>query len=155
MNVVIMGCGRTGASVAARLAGEGHAVTVLDVQEAAFRRLPASFRGKRTVGSGMDQRVLESAGLREADGFMALAQGDNRNVFAAQIAMHIFGVSNAVVRLNDPFRSEIFSRLGLRTFSPTVIGVDLAYKALMGPPPAVDGAAGASSADRASAETSA
>lgn len=136
MNVVIMGCGRTGASVAARLSGEGHGVTVIDTQEAAFRRLPASFNGKRTVGSGMDQRVLEAAGVRQADAFMALAQGDNRNVFAAQIAMHIFGVDNAVVRLNDPFRSEIFSRLGLRTFSPTIVGVDLAYRALMGPPPA-------------------
>ncbi len=138
VNVVIMGCGRTGASVAARLSSEGHGVTVIDTQEGAFRRLPASFSGKRTVGSGMDQRVLEHAGLRQADAFMALAQGDNRNVFAAQIAMHVFGVTNAVVRLNDPFRSEIFSRLGLRTFSPTVIGVDLAYRALMGPPPAFD-----------------
>jgi trk/ktr system potassium uptake protein len=142
VNVVIMGCGRTGASVAARLSSEGHTVTVIDTQEAAFRRLPASFTGQRTVGSGVDQRVLESAGLREADAFMALAQGDNRNVFAAQIALHIFGVANAVVRLNDPFRSEIFSRLGLRTFSPTIVGVDLAYRALMGPPPGAEPAPG-------------
>jgi trk system potassium uptake protein TrkA len=138
VNVVIMGCGRTGASVAARLSSEGHTVNVIDTQEASFRRLPASFKGRLIVGSGMDQRILEDAGLRQADAFMALAQGDNRNVFAAQIAMHIFGVKNAVVRLNDPFRSEIFSRLGLRTFSPTVIGVDLAYKALMGPAPVVE-----------------
>lgn len=138
MNVVIMGCGRTGASVAARLATEGHHVNVIDVQESAFRRLPGSFSGRRIVGSGMDQRILEGADLRQADAFMALAQGDNRNVFAAQVAIHIFGVKNAVVRLNDPFRGEIFSRLGLRTFSPTVIGADLAYRALMGPPPVVE-----------------
>lgn len=133
-----MGCGRTGASVASRLVGEGHTVNVIDTQESAFRRLPTSFKGKRIVGSGMDQRVLEEADLRKADAFMALAQGDNRNVFAAQVAMHIFGVKNAVVRLNDPFRGEIFSRLGLRTFSPTVIGADLAYRALVGPPPVVE-----------------
>ena len=138
MNVVIMGCGRTGASVAARLVTDGHSVNVIDTQEAAFRRLPTSFNGRRIVGSGMDQRILEDADLRKADAFMALAQGDNRNVFAAQVAMHIFGVKNAVVRLNDPFRGEIFSRLGLRTFSPTVIGADLAYRALMGPPPVVE-----------------
>jgi trk system potassium uptake protein TrkA len=138
VNVVIMGCGRTGASVAARLAGEGHAVTVIDAQEASFRRLPSSFTGQRIVGSGMDQRVLESAGLRRADAFMALAQGDNRNIFAAQVALHIFGVQNVVARQNDPFRSEIFARLGLRTFSPTVIGADLAYRALVGPPPVIE-----------------
>ncbi len=135
---MIMGCGRTGASVASRLVSDGHSVNVIDTQESAFRRLPSSFSGRRIVGSGMDQRILEDADLRKADAFMALAQGDNRNVFAAQMAMHIFGVKNAVVRLNDPFRGEIFSRLGLRTFSPTVIGADLAYRALMGPAPVVE-----------------
>lgn len=138
MNVVIMGCGRTGASVAARLSHEGHSVAIIDSQESAFRRLPASFEGRRIVGSGMDQRVLESAGVRQADAFMALAQGDNRNIFASQVALHIFGVQNVVARQNDPFRSEIFSRLGVRTFSPTVVGADLAYRALMGPPPLVE-----------------
>ena len=138
MKIVIMGCGRTGASVAARLFTEGHEVAIIDAQEAAFRRLPASFGGRRIVGSGMDQRVLETAGVREADAFMALAQGDNRNLFAAQVALHIFGVQNVVARQNDPFRAEIFGRLGLRTFSPTVVGADLAYRALVGPPPVVE-----------------
>jgi Trk K+ transport system NAD-binding subunit len=50
----------------------------------------------------------------------------------------VFGVRNAVVRINDPFRGEIFSRLGLRTFSPTVVGADLAYRALMGPEPVIE-----------------
>jgi len=138
VNVVIMGCGRTGASVAVRLSLEGHTVAIIDAQESAFRRLPSSFQGKRIVGSGIDQRVLEDAGTRSADAFMALAQGDNRNLFAAQVALHIFGVQNVVARQNDPFRSEIFSRLGLRTFSPTVIGADMAYRAVMGLPPVIE-----------------
>lgn len=138
MKVVIMGCGRVGASVATRLDTEGHEVVVVDLQESAFRRLPSSFRGRRFVGSGTDQRDLEAAGLRGADAFMALAQGDNRNVFGAQIAQHIFGVKTVVARLNDPFRSEIYARFGLRTFSPTVVGAELAYRALTGPAPEVE-----------------
>ena len=31
----------------------------------------------------------------------------------------------------DPFRGEIFARLGIRTFSPTLVGADLAYNELM------------------------
>lgn len=130
-----MGCGRVGASVATRLASEGHEVTVLDLQETAFRRLPPTFLGRRLVGSGVDQRDLEEAGLRGADAFLALSQGDNRNIFAAQLARHIFDVPRVVTRLYDPFRGEIFARLGLRTFSPTIVGADLAYRALMGPEP--------------------
>lgn len=142
-----MGCGRTGASVAARLSSEGHTVTIIDAQESAFRRLPASYDGRKIVGSGMDQRVLQNAGLQGADAFMALAQGDNRNIFASQIAMHIFGVQNVVARQNDPFRGEMYLRLGIRTFSPTVVSADLAYRSLTEPPPTVEHASTLPSAE--------
>ncbi len=132
MKVIIMGCGRVGASVAARLDAEGHEVTVLDVDDAAFARLPSTFGGERLVGSGFEHRRLEEAGIRDAGAFLALAHGDNRNILASQLARHQYGVEIVVTRLYDPFRAEIFGRLGLRTFSPTNVGADLAYGALMG-----------------------
>jgi len=131
VNVVIMGCGRVGSAVAARLDREGHDVTVLDLNETSFRRLPSTFGGQKLVGSGTDHADLNAAGLREADAFLALSPGDNRNVLAAQLAKHIYGVENVVARLYDPFRGEIFARLGIRTFSPTLVGADLAYNELM------------------------
>ena len=132
MKVIIMGCGRVGASVATRLDAEGHEVTVLDLDAAAFARLPSTFGGERLVGSGFEHRRLEEAGIRDADAFLALAHGDNRNILASQLARHQYGVETVVTRLYDPFRAEIFGRLGLRTFSPTNIGAELAYGALMG-----------------------
>ena len=38
-----------------------------------------------------------------------------------------------MTRVTDPQRSEIFEELGLRTFSPTTIGADLAHDALFAP----------------------
>jgi len=125
-----MGCGRVGAAVATRLAEEGHAVTVLDTNAFAFHRLPSGFTGTCVTGSGTDDRILEEAGVRRADAFIALASGDNRNILAAQKAKHMFGVRIAVSRVKDPLRSELFARLGLRTFSPTKVGAELAYDAL-------------------------
>jgi trk/ktr system potassium uptake protein len=125
-----MGCGRVGAAIATRLVDEGHEVTVLDIDEFAFQRLPPGFAGKCLEGSGTDDRVLEEAGIRRADAFLALASGDNRNILAAQKAKQIFGVKIAVSRVKDPLRSEMFSRLGLRTFSPTKVGAELAYESL-------------------------
>ena len=52
MNVLIMGCGRLGARLATVLDQAGHRVTVLDINPAAFRRLPESFQGARAVGRG-------------------------------------------------------------------------------------------------------
>jgi trk system potassium uptake protein TrkA len=130
MRVVIMGCGRVGAGLAARLATEGHGVTILDTDAFAFQRLPLGFSGTCLVGSGTDDRILEQAGIRQADAFIALASGDNRNILASQKAKHIFEVPVAVTRVKDPLRSELFGRLGLRTFSPTKVGVDLAFGAV-------------------------
>ncbi len=127
-----MGCGRVGASVARRLDNEGHEVMVIDLDSNQFQRLPSDFGGRTIVGSGIDHRMLVEAGIEQADAFLALAHGDNRNVLASQIAKHLFGVETVVTRLYDPFRAELFQRLGLRTFSPTNIGADLAYGALSG-----------------------
>lgn len=130
MRVVIMGCGRVGSTIAARLEREGSTVTVVDTDPYSFRRLPSDFKGETLVGSGYDDHVLEAAGIRQADAFLALTQGDNRNLLAAQMAKHLFEVRVVVARVYDPFRGEMFANLGLRTFSPTNIGADMAYEAL-------------------------
>lgn len=130
MRVVIMGCGRVGAELAAMLDREEHKVTVLDVNPHSFRRLPADFSGHRHVGNGIDQDVLARIGVAESDAFVAVTQGDNRNVMAAQIAKHIFGVRKVVCRIYDPIREEIYHELGLETISPTKVGAQLLKDAL-------------------------
>ncbi len=130
MKVVIMGCGRVGSSLAARLSEEGHDVTVLDVRPDAFRRLPANFKGKKHIGNGIDQDVLARIGVSEADAFIAVTQGDNRNVLATQVAKHIFGVPRTLCRIYDPIREEMYRGLGLETISPTIMGANVLHDLL-------------------------
>ena len=125
MKVVIMGCGRVGAALAVMLDQEGHDVTVLDLNPDAFRRLSPEYKGKRQVGNGIDQAVLARVGVGKADAFVAVTQGDNRNVMAAQMSKHLFGVPRAVCRIYDPIREEIYHGLGLETISPTLVGARL------------------------------
>lgn len=131
MQVVIMGCGRVGAGLAQQLQREGHDVTVLDTDAFAFRRLLSSFGGRRLQGSGTDDRMLVEAGIEQADVFVAVASGDNRNILASQKAKEIYGVQRVVTRVKDPLRAELFGRLGLQTFSPTKVGIDLAHEATL------------------------
>jgi trk system potassium uptake protein TrkA len=131
VKIIVVGCGRVGSQVAVRLDSEGHEVTVIDNDPKQLRRfLPASFNGQTFTGSATDHRVLLEAGVDRADAFLALTPGDNRNVLASQIAKHVYNVETVVTRLADPFRAELFQRLGLRTFSPTNIGAELAYDEL-------------------------
>ena len=121
MKVVIMGCGRVGARLATLLDIEGHSVTILDIDAYSFRRLAPEFGGTALVGNGVEEESLQKAGIEEADAFVALTQGDNRNVMAAQIAKHIFNVPKVMCRIYDPLRRELYSTLGIETFSPTTI----------------------------------
>jgi len=121
MKVVIMGCGRVGAQLAGLLDADGHTVTVLDTDAYSFRRLPPDFSGTALVGNGIDEEALKKAGIEEADAFVAVTQGDNRNVMAAQIAKHIFNVPRVTCRIYDPLRRDLYETLGLEAFSPTTI----------------------------------
>ena len=143
MNIVIMGCGRVGSAIAIQVTEAGHAVTILDTDPYAFRRLSVDFTGRELVGDGTQYRFLEDAGIREAQAFLALTQGDNRNILASQIAQHVYRVPAVVTRVYDPYRAEIFGKLGLRTFSPTNASVEIAWTALFGNG-AENGAAGQS-----------
>ena len=66
MRVVVMGCGRVGAALAAELSREGNDVVVLDNDPSAFRFLPDNFRGVTFVGSGIDLDVLEKIHVGDA-----------------------------------------------------------------------------------------
>ena len=121
MKVVIMGCGRVGAQLAGLLDADGHSVTILDTDAYSFRRLPPKFGGTALIGNGINEEALKKAGIEEADAFVAVTQGDNRNVMAAQIAKHIFNVPKVISRIYDPLRQELYSTLGLEAISPTTI----------------------------------
>jgi trk system potassium uptake protein TrkA len=133
VKVIIMGCGRVGAELALMLEHDGHEVTVLDIDPAAFGPLgylSEEFHGTRRVANGIDQDALLRAGIEEADAFVSATRGDNRNVMACQIAKHVFNVPRVVSRVFDPIREEIYRSLGLRTINPTRVQARLLKEAL-------------------------
>ena len=75
MKVVIMGCGRVGAQLAALLDADGHTITVLDNNASSFQRLPPDFGGTAlliVVGVSIDTIAqIESHMLtRHYEGFL-------------------------------------------------------------------------------------
>ena len=132
MKVIIMGCGRVGSRLATMLDSEGHDVTVVDTNARSFRRLPSSFNGATVLGTGIDADILAKAGVEKADVFVATTEGDNRNVMAAQVAQKIFNVPTVIARMYDVGRAEIFSKLGIKTYCPTLAGARLLHEMIQG-----------------------
>jgi trk system potassium uptake protein len=115
VHVVILGCGRVGATLAYSLEARGHSVAVIDVDADAFRRLSGDFAGLTVNGMGFDREVLISAGIDRADAFAAVSSGDNTNIIAARVARETFGVKHVVARIYDAKRAEVYERLGIPT----------------------------------------
>jgi trk system potassium uptake protein TrkA len=115
VHVVIMGCGRVGASLASALERLGHEVAVIDKNPQAFRRLGSDFHGSQIVGVGFDRQVLEEAGIEQAGAFAAVSSGDNSNIISARVARENFGVENVVARIYDHKRAAVYERLGIPT----------------------------------------
>ena len=132
MNVVIVGCGRTGAFLAELLDQGGDTVSIVDVERSAFSRLPSNFKGTPVLGNGTDMDILRQARIESAAAFLALTQGDNRNLMAAQIAKKIFGVGQVFAKVNDPVRASTYRGEGIYTFSRTTILGTLLHAVLVG-----------------------
>ena len=121
MKIVIVGCGRVGSVLADAFDTGGHDVVILDLSTRAFDRLPPEFRGQAVRGDGTDEDVLRRVGAAGADVFLALTEGDNRNVMAAQIAAENLGVGRAVAKINDPVRAAAYAELGIATICRTTM----------------------------------
>jgi trk system potassium uptake protein TrkA len=133
VKTVIVGCGRVGAVLADAFDRAGHEVIVIDPSTRAFERLPSTFGGNALRGDGTDEDTLRRAGAEDADIFIAMTEGDNRNVMAAQVAHEALGAKRVIAKINDPVRAEAYADLGIATLCRTNMMAD-AVNAFLGLP---------------------
>ena len=134
MRYLIVGCGRVGSALAKLLDADGHEIIVVDQSPTAFKRLGPKFKGHVVVGTGIDYDVLKRAGAASSDGFVAVTDGDNRNIMAALIAQRMFKIKRVVARIYDPPRGQMYRELGIQTVVPTTVGAKLMRDTLMEAP---------------------
>ena len=134
MKIVIVGCGRVGAAAAEHWDAAGHEVVILDISTSAFERLPSSFTGTAIRGDGTDEDVLRRAGAEGANLLIALTEGDNRNIMAAQLAQEALEIEQVVAKINDPLRAAAYAEMGITTLCRTGLMVDSLNDYLGWPP---------------------
>ncbi len=134
MHIVILGCGRVGATLALMLEADGHSVAIVDKDREAFLRLGRAFRGETVLGIAIDEDVLRKAGIERAGAFAATTSGDNSNIMSAQMAKLKFKVPRVVARIYDPLRAEAYQELGIDTISPTLLGAGMCRDFILGVP---------------------
>jgi trk system potassium uptake protein TrkA len=119
VKALVVGCGRVGSSVAKTLHEKGWSISVVDETEEALSRLGDAWPGEFHLGHGMDTRVLEDAGIANADAVVIATDGDNTNIVVAQVARNRYQVPAVAVRILDPARAEFYAGRGFHVVSPT------------------------------------
>ena len=106
MNILILGAGRVGESVAESLVSEQNDITVIDQDPARLRLLEERLDLRGVVGNGIQPSVLREAGAQDADMVIACAAADESNLVVCKIAHDIFNVPTTIARLRSPEFNE-------------------------------------------------
>jgi trk system potassium uptake protein TrkA len=102
VNIVILGAGRVGESVAESLVSERNDITVIDTDPARLHALQDRLDLRGVAGNGIQPSVLEEAGIGDADLFIACAPMDETNLVACKVAHDCFNVPTTIARLRSP-----------------------------------------------------
>lgn len=106
MNIIILGAGRVGESVAESLVSEQNDITVVDMDPVRLRALEDKLDLRGVVGNGIQPSVLRNAGAKDADMVIACAAQDETNLVVCKVAHDVFNVPTTIARLRSPEFTE-------------------------------------------------
>ncbi len=101
MKILVVGAGGLGYHVAEKLAGESNDVTVIEQCEQRVRHVLEHLDVQAIIGSGSSPKVLEEAGIKEADVLIAVTDSDEVNMVACLIAAAQCRTPRKIARIRD------------------------------------------------------
>jgi trk system potassium uptake protein len=102
MNIIILGAGQVGSSVATELAKEdSNEITVIDVEQGILSELQDRLDLRTICGNGSYPGVLRRAGADDADMLIALTNSDEINMVACQVASTLFHTPTKIARIRS------------------------------------------------------
>jgi trk system potassium uptake protein TrkA len=108
--VLVVGGGKVGSYLASLLIADGYTVRVIEGNREDITRLNKELpEGVLVKGDGTDPRVLEAAGIRDADVVAAVSRGDATNLVITSLARFEFKVPRTIARVNTPKNAWLFT----------------------------------------------
>lgn len=102
MNILIIGAGRVGTSVAESLVSERNDITVIDSDPQRLRQLQERLDLRGVTGNAIQPSVLREASAEDCDLLIACAPMDETNLAVCKIAHDLFNITTTIARLRSP-----------------------------------------------------
>jgi len=99
MRILILGAGRTGASVAEALASEENDIVVIDSKAHLLETLKERFDISTVVGNAAHPKVLEQAGVHNTDIVIAVTDRDETNMLACVVINTLYSRPKTIARV--------------------------------------------------------
>ncbi len=110
MRAIVVGGGKVGAYLARLLLDADYEVKVIELRPAHLHQLEHDLSPDILVyGDGADPRVLQAAGITQADALAAVTGSDETNLVAATLARFEYGVSRVIGRVNNPKNAWMYT----------------------------------------------
>lgn len=110
MKVIIVGGGQVGSYLATLLQKEGNIITIVENRNKKYDMVRTEQPNARIVmGNGSDPKVLEEAGIEEADVVAAVTGEDETNLVVSTLARMEYGVGRVVARVNNPKNAWLYT----------------------------------------------
>lgn len=135
MNIIIIGCGRLGSTLANELSDAGHNISVIDRDSERLNVLGSGFNGLIIKGIEYDDEILKEAGILTSDAVLSVTPDENINITVSLIAKKIYKVPRIIARIVNPNRQYIYEKLDIETINTTQLGVDILKSRLSGKDP--------------------
>jgi len=101
MNIIILGAGQVGSSVAENLSSEANDITLVDTDAVLLSDLSDRLDIQTVVGYASHPDVLKNAGIRDADMLVAVTNSDETNIVACQVAHSLFHTPTKIARVRS------------------------------------------------------
>lgn len=101
MNILILGAGQVGSSVAENLSSEANDITLVDSNAVLLNDLSDRFDIQTVVGHASHPDVLKKAGIGDADMLIAVTNSDETNIVACQVAHSLFHTPMKIARVRS------------------------------------------------------
>ena len=101
MNILILGAGQVGSSVAENLASEANDITLIDSNAILLNELSERLDIQTVVGHASHPDILKKAGISDADMLVAVTNSDETNIVACQIAHSLFRTPTKIARVRS------------------------------------------------------
>lgn len=101
MEIIIVGCGKVGSSLAEVLSTKEHNVTIIDTREAIINDLTNDFDVMGIVGNCLQTSILEEANIDKANIFIATTDSDEVNILSCLIAKKM-KARHCIARVRNP-----------------------------------------------------